>query len=137
MGRRNKSLNSLKKLITIATCLGALLLIEDTKAESRNKIGVIIPLSGPVSEVGESIRNGIEFSKNDFDPKDEVKLIFEDDQFQAKNTVNAMWKLIEIDKVDAVITFGGSTSSAVADIAERKSVPMIAVTALSSIGKNK
>jgi branched-chain amino acid transport system substrate-binding protein len=103
----------------------------------QRKLGIILPLSGPVAEVGESIKNNIELSREDFDPEGKVKVIYEDDQFQPKNSVNAMWKLIEIEKVDAVITFGGSTSNAVSEIAEKKEVPMLAITALSTIGRGK
>ncbi len=101
------------------------------------KIGVILPLSGPIADVGKSIHNSILLSKKLFDPQNIITLIFEDDQFKAKNSVSAVWKLINVDHIDALITFGGSTSNSVADIAERKKIPMIAITALESIGKDR
>ena len=118
-------------LLTLLPCIGS-------KAHAQDKrVGVIIGLTGPVAEVGESIKNGILLAKSTFDKNNKMEFIFEDDQFQSKNSVSAAEKLISVDKIDCLITFGGSTSTAVAQIAEQKKIPMIAITSLSSIGKNK
>ena len=110
----------------------------DTMAEEyTHTIGVIIPLTGPVAEVGQSIKNGITLAAKKHDSRSRVRFIFEDDQFQAKNSLGAAWKLINIDRVNGLIVFGGSTSNAVANVAEKRKVPMIAITALSKIGRNR
>ncbi len=105
-------------------------------AEERSKasIGVILALSGPLAEVGESIKNSILLAQENYDGEKKVKIIFEDDEFKTKNSVTAANKLINIDKVDSLITFSGGTSNAVASIAEKNKIPMLGITALSSIG---
>lgn len=106
-------------------------------AESKMKIGVILALTGPIAPVGNSIKNAVLMADEKLDGKDQVEFLFEDDQFQAKNAVSAAEKLISRDKVSALITFSGSTSAAVSKLAELRKVPMIGITSLSNIGKEK
>lgn len=103
----------------------------------QRKVGIILALTGPIAPVGQSIQNAAEMAKAKFDTNNNVTLIFEDDQFQSKTAVNAAEKLINQDKVDAIVTFSGATSAAVSEVAERRKVPMIGITALSTIGRSK
>lgn len=101
------------------------------------KVGAILPLSGTAIEFGEGIKNGILLGIKDKGLDDKVQVIFEDDVLQASKSVNAASKLIDIDKVNALVTFGGSTSKAVTEIAEKRNIPTIAITGLASIGRGK
>jgi branched-chain amino acid transport system substrate-binding protein len=104
---------------------------------SKIKVGAILPLSGTAIEFGQGIKNGILLGIKDRGLDDKVQVIFEDDVLQASKSVNAASKLIDIDKVHALITFGGSTSKAVTEIAEKRNMPTIAITGLASIGRKK
>ena len=53
-------------------------------------------------------------------------MLHEDDQFDPKRSVAAFNKLVQSDKVDVVVVLGSSPSAAVAPLAERHGVPMIA-----------
>ena len=106
-------------------------------AKKQKKIGVIVALTGPLASVGVSIKNAAGLAKEKFDPNDTVQFLFDDDQFQSKNAIIAAEKFISQDHVDALITFSGATSAAVSELAERRKVPMVGITALSTIGKSK
>lgn len=90
------------------------------------KIGVVAPLTGSASSSGTTIRNSILLAQESFDPSGSVKFIFEDDQLQPKQTVTAVNKLLQSDKVDGLIVFGSPTALAVNSIAESRKVPMLA-----------
>jgi ABC-type branched-subunit amino acid transport system substrate-binding protein len=103
----------------------------------RTKVGVIVGTTGLAAASGLSVKRGIELADRSFDGANKVDFIFEDDGFQVKNAVSAADKLIAHDHVDALITFSGSTSLAVSLVAERRGVPMVAVTALSKVSAGR
>jgi branched-chain amino acid transport system substrate-binding protein len=114
----------LKFLIAI-TLVIPLCIAPPTQAESP-KIGVIIALSGPIAFTGTNIKNGMVIAQQE-SGRDASAVIYEDDQFIPRKAVDAAKKLIEIDKVRGLIVFGSSTSIAVAEIAERAEIPMMAI----------
>lgn len=82
------------------------------------KIGVIGPMSGNNAALGQNCRQGLEFAfdnlkKNQID----YLFIYEDDGFQPARAASAANKLINIDKVDAIITCSAVSGSAAAPIA--------------------
>ncbi len=92
------------------------------------RIGVIIPLSGNLAFLGEPAKQAAEFALENFkDTKHKYEFIFEDDQFSAEKAVTAANKLISIDKVDAIISFGSSGGNAVNPLAEKNKVIHFAV----------
>lgn len=101
------------------------------------EVGVVLVLSGPVAMTGTSVQRAIQLADEQLDKNDQVKFIFEDDQFQPRSAVSAAEKLISQDGVDALITFSGSTSLAVSAVAERKHKPMIALTPLPAVSANR
>ncbi|MCB0318689.1 MAG: ABC transporter substrate-binding protein [Bdellovibrionales bacterium] len=101
------------------------------------KIGVIIPLSGPLAKVGEAVKNSIILADEKFDTKSSIEFIFEDDSFIPKNTISAFSKLSNQDNVEAIYVFGSNTSLSVANIAERSMLPMVALGMSENISKGK
>lgn len=104
-------------------------LTEDSRESAghkRIKIGVTLPLTGNLSNFGESVRNGMLLAKKTHDANDDLELIFEDDGYLPKNTVSALNKFIEQDKVAGVVVFGSGCALAAAPIAEQRKIPMIA-----------
>lgn len=123
-------------LVTVALCAA----LFSSRAAAQNpslKVGVISALSGPVADTGNSVRQAIQLADEQKDTKNNVEFIFEDDQFSAKLAVSAAEKLITQEKVSALITFSGTVSLAVSAIAERRGVPMIAITPLTKVSAGK
>jgi len=88
------------------------------------KIGVTLPLTGGVAMLGQSAKNAIllaesRLSRNN---KYDYELVFEDDQFKPATGASVANKLINIDKVDALISFGSPVGSVVSPIAERSKI---------------
>lgn len=71
------------------------------------RIGVIIPLSGDMAVHGQEIRRAMELALEQArkDPMSyEYRLLFEDNQLDGAKSVTAARRLIDLEKVDVIIT---------------------------------
>lgn len=86
------------------------------------KLGILLPLTGDAASYGENVKNGIELANKELN----FNLVYEDGKCNGPDAVNAMRKLIEVDKVDAVIgeLCSGATVPA-QEIAKEAGVVMI------------
>lgn len=84
------------------------------------KIGVIVPLTKELGFLGESIQNALFLAKEKLPntTKYDYQFIFEDDQFNSSLTPTAAQKLINIDNVDAIITFSSNTGNVVSPMTQ-------------------
>ena len=91
------------------------------------KVGIVMPMTGPAGVLGEASKKAVELALSKFsaDQLTRVEVIYADDQFDPKQTVSVTQKLIDVDKVDALITYSSPSSVAASYIAEKASVPMI------------
>jgi len=94
------------------------------------KVGYIGPMSGDVAILGIEASKAIEVAVDEVNAKGgingrQVKLIIEDDQYDAAKTVTAYNKLVNTDGVEVIIisTYGGLF--AVANLAEQDNVVLI------------
>lgn len=101
--------------------------------KSHLKVGVVLPLSGGPVSAGQAVQRSILLASEKYDPSACVKFFFEDDQLVPKNTVSAVTKLLNIDQINSLIVCGTGTSLAVADIAEQRHLPMIALSILGKV----
>jgi branched-chain amino acid transport system substrate-binding protein len=98
-------------LIWLLPCL--ILLNGCSKKEDTIKIGVVLPLSGELASFGKTVLNGIELGVNGYNLSNnslKVMLVIEDSKASATVAVNAVNKLIDVNKVNIII--GDLTSSA-------------------------
>jgi len=87
------------------------------------KIGVVAPLTGDLAFIGEGIRDSILLAKENLgDTQYTYELIFEDDQLDSKMSASAANKLISVDKVDAIVSFGSGPGNVISPIAEQNKV---------------
>lgn len=99
------------------------------------KIGALVPLSGPSSQGGESMRNAFELAAtqiNDAGGVDgrQIELIFEDTGGDPQKGVTAAKKLIEQDQVWGIAgLFTSGVALAVAPVAMEASVPLVVTVA--------
>jgi len=83
------------------------------------KVGLNLPLTGGLAFLGEPMKKSAELALKDAGvTKYNYELVFEDDQFSPKLSATAASKLINIDKVLAIIEFGSGTGNAINSIAE-------------------
>ncbi len=99
------------------------------------KIGVILPLTGKGANYGEKTKVGIDIALEDLEKEREISkisLIYEDSQGDPKTAVAAINKLINTDKVVAIMgpVFSDNVLAS-APIAEKKKVIMLVTAAAS------
>jgi len=99
------------------------------------KIGVIAPLTGPGAVFGNALVKGIELARRDLaSTKYTYEVIVEDDATNPGTSASAAQKLINVDKVHAIITTTSGTGNAVKPIATNAKVTHVCVCADSSVG---
>ena len=87
------------------------------------KIGLSLPLTGDLAVLGERGKLAAELAKNSFsNTKYNYELIFEDDAFSPKIAATTANKLISLDKVNYIISFGSPTGNVIAPLAENNKV---------------
>ncbi len=99
-----------------------------TKVPAEIKIGVIAPMSGQYSFIGDNAVAGARFYQkewNDSHPDNKLVLVIEDDAFDAKKGVAAYKKLTELDHVDAIFNTTSPTIDALYSSVATKNVPTV------------
>lgn len=92
------------------------------------KIGLVLPLTGPASDYGVAIKNGIELAREER-PEifHEISFIYEDSSFDPKLAVSSLMKLVDSDRVNLAVTWGVSFCKALAPVAELRKVPLVGI----------
>ncbi len=92
-------------VIIIGIIVGIFVSQKRTKQPEVIKIGAILPLTGPAGKYGQWVKEGMELALsevNSYTKKYSFKLIIEDDKGIPKEAVNAVNKLIKVDKVPVI-----------------------------------
>ncbi len=94
-------------LIAVSVILGGAAFAADAKKKETFKIGVVTPLTGTVGFAGVGMQNAMFMAKEQLkDTKYNYELRFEDSQFDPKYDASGAQKLINVDKVDAIVSIG-------------------------------
>lgn len=97
--------------------------------DSSLKVGVILPLTGPLADFGVAIKNGIElYGIEHPESVPKISYIYEDDQYDAKNSISAYRKLASLDNIDVYFSFGSPACSALAPIVDKDNNLMLCFT---------
>ncbi len=129
-------------IVAVIVVILAVLVINNKPASSLNqkfRIGVIIPLTGPVASMGETSKKAVELALSNLSEvqRNNIEIVYGDDQLDTKQTVSVVQKLIDVDKVNAIIAWSSPTSVAASYIAEKNSIPMIGLGNSPEINTNK
>ncbi|PJI10106.1 MULTISPECIES: ABC transporter substrate-binding protein [Clostridium] len=98
------------------------------------KIGAVLPLTGSIAAYGKSARNGLTLLENEVNKGGgingkKVEFVYGDDENKPASAVNVGQKLINDDKVVAVVGPLTSTcANSLAPIAQRNKIPMVTGT---------
>ena len=102
------------------------------------KIGVIDALSGKYAENGQNVRQVIEFAKQNFENSGiDFEFIFEDYGYETKRAAVATNKLINADKVDALISWSSMAGNVVSPIADKAKLVHFAICNDDNVAKGK
>jgi len=118
---------SMKKLLVASLLLFSIIYAKEVK------IGVVMPMSGPIGGFGQSASKGIELA-HQLQPKlkngDSIKIVLLDNKSDKIESANAMQKLVSSDKVAAVVGALTSTNTmAITKIAGQAKTPIVAPVA--------
>jgi branched-chain amino acid transport system substrate-binding protein len=121
---------NMKKIISLVV---ASAIAATFASASEIKIGVVLPMSGPIGGFGQYAYKGLKFA-NELTPKlnngDTIKLILLDNKSDKIEAANAVTKLISSEKVTAIIGALTSTNTmALTKIAEDAKIPVVAPVA--------
>ena len=124
----------MKKLTTIILTIGvvsSVLILGCAEEKKGIKIGVITPLSGASAKYGEDIKRGYDMAVEEINENGgikgrKIKLTYEDSEGKPEKAVSAAQKLINQDKVIAILgALWSSPTLAVAPIAEKNKVVLL------------
>ncbi len=122
-------------------CFLLLLLCSPHNAAAENvrlRVGVVVPLSGPVAEYGTAIRNGLELAQTDNEQlRKQIEFVFEDHYYDNKAAISAINKLAAANDVDLVYLWGYGMCQAAIPAAEAQRLPTVAVTAEDGINTGR
>lgn len=95
----------------------------------RLRVGAILPLSGETASMGNAFRNGMEHGLRSLskDDREALAVFYEDDGLNSAKTVSAFSKLQAQRDIHVVVNLSSGTSHAVAPLAERAAIPLIAI----------
>ena len=99
---------------------------KSTPAKSLN-LGLISILSGEYAAVGENFRNGSVLAQEQYNaahPDAPIKMIIEDDGFSGGKAVSAYQKLVNVDKIDALINVSTASIDAIYDSVTKLGIPV-------------
>lgn len=132
--KNKKTLIILATVILIIALIIGINIYQSQRESEVVKIGVITPLTGPWATYGLATKQGLDLALEDIiNSKDfnelKIKLIYEDSKGEPKNAINAFKKLVNIDKVVAVIgAFRSSETLAIAPEAERSKIVLFSAS---------
>lgn len=121
----------MKKWLLSLCMVLALVACKDEKKENAKpviKIGVVDALSGKYAENGQNVRQAIEFAKQNFASSGiKFEFVFEDYGYESKRAATAANKLINSDRVDALISWSSMAGNVVSPIADRAKMVHFAI----------
>ncbi|MCX6804349.1 MAG: penicillin-binding protein activator [Candidatus Diapherotrites archaeon] len=89
------------------------------------RVGLVVPLTGAVSQLGNDFVNGFMLAKDDLN-NPHIRVYVEDSQSTAVGGVNAAKKLLDVQNVDVLVSLQSAVVMPVLDIADDYNVPLIA-----------
>lgn len=108
-----------------------------SEEHSTFKIGVILPLSGPVAEYGVAAKNGIELAREEnADLLKNIQFVFDDSQYDGKKALSSFQNL-KLHGVSLMYVWGYGPNQALVPVAETQHFPIVAVSAERSVAANK
>lgn len=92
------------------------------------RVGFILPMTGPAADFGVAMKNAIQLALEDTRGTPiTIEPIIDDAQYEVKNAVNSLASLWNVSKVDIVVVWGLGQCRAVAPVAEKQKIPLIAI----------
>jgi len=119
--------------IFILIVIGLVLVLKPSSQPSKKiRVGAILPLTGPITQLGEEMKNGLQLAQEVDDPEN-LDIFYEDSQANPKMGLSAAQKLLTQDGIDVGLAFATPVVAAVQKEFETKQIPLLAGTITSKI----
>jgi ABC-type branched-subunit amino acid transport system substrate-binding protein len=112
--------------VKLKLLIASLFLTTSLQAEPFT-IGVSAPLTGELAEYGEAVRNGFLLSSTEH-ADSPLRFIFEDNKYDAKESLSSYRSLVTIQGVDLLFSWGETPLHAIAPLVERAGMPTVAMS---------
>lgn len=111
---------------------------QELLAQEKFRVGVLLPLSGALSEYGVAAKNGFELAMQE-SPElfKNVDFVFDDTQYDSKKAISGLQKLRFKDGISAAYVWGYGPNQAVSPIVEKQLFPLFAVSGERAISAGK
>ena len=120
---KNKILSLIGIIVAVLFVAFVITNTNSSRGDNVIKIGIAVPLTGTQGFVGEGIRDAVLLAQKKLgNTKYKYDFVFEDVQVDPKMAASAAQKLINIDKVDAIIDAYAPIGNTIAPIAEKAKV---------------
>ncbi len=93
------------------------------------KVGAILPLSGPASGIGDTMKAGLVLAEREINARQnelKIEVRFEDTRSETKNAVSAFKRLVDVEGVEIIFTVVSGAAMALKPLAERQRVFLFA-----------
>ena len=112
----------MKKILAVVVVIIAII-IGLTRAPSESvTLGLMLPLSGEYAVAGQNYQKGVELALEKYK---NVKLVVEDDGFDVKKGISAYQKLVEVDKIDALMMLSTPVVDALHEDMVKDGIPVM------------
>ena len=126
-------------LFVIALNIGSAPLAHSQEMHPELRIGIILPLTGPIASNGTAVKTGILMAYDQLPKmeKSQIKLFFEDDRMSPAEAVTAFSRLRSLNNIDAAINLFSGQAKAIAPLAEKDGVTLLAIGNAKGISEGK
>jgi len=119
-----------KLVAAVVCCLSCSIAVAQSPSKvAPSKVGVVLPLSGPVAKMGHAVKNGIVlYQERVPDKAKSLQFVFEDGRYDGKDTVAALSKLANVDRVKLAMVWGNTPAGAAASISEQLKLDTVMIS---------
>lgn len=124
-------------LFVLAICRSSVAMADDP-SRAAFKVGVIVPLSGPLADYGIAIRNGFGLAKSDNPTAfKNVEIVYQDSSYDGKTTLNAFNALFARGDINLYYVWGVTPNETLLPILASRGLPVVSETTVkaSIVGK--
>lgn len=111
--------------------------VGDAGAKKVVKIGVLYPLSKDFGHIGEAGLNAVKLFEEKLNEGGKYEFVVEDSQLNAAKAVTIIKKMIDFDKIDALITIESNVGNAISPIAEQNKILHLSISTDENVAKGK
>lgn len=98
------------------------------QSNSTITLGLMLPLTGDYAAAGQNYQKGVNLALDQYrakHPEASIKVITEDDAYNATKGVSAYKKLVDLDKVDAIMMLSTPVIDAIHEDVVKRGIPVI------------